>query len=349
MATGGPNVKSTEAFSFLSKHPQNCSRDLGPIPVPMTRARGGFLKEGVLNCERIKWGEKDGCFYLPSTSPNKWFQLDQTLSQRRYGAASIVIDNGKTLWITGGKSSQGYLKSTEFVTLKDDSTDLNPSSSFSIQPGPDLPIATAHHLLIKLNSTTAMLIGGDNASSPDWPDYQKDGLNYLHLKSTYFLDIPRVVESTKATVSSVRGPDFQQPSSSLMAGVLNDPADGNRRMVVLVGEIYNKTEFLMLDQLDQGWTPGPDKPKAVGSSAGVTTPDGKSFLVIGGSNNRMTTDPYIYQLQHQNGCWKWSQLEQKLRVPRQNHIALVVPDSFCNVQCQENSSGKVTEDEVNKG
>ncbi len=75
------------------------------------------------------------------------------MSQARWGAASIVIHDGNTLWVTGGTNGRNDLSSTEFITLTDGSG-----------PGPDLPVPVRSHCLVELDADRIMLIGGVSSS-----------------------------------------------------------------------------------------------------------------------------------------------------------------------------------------
>ncbi len=74
------------------------------------------------------------------------------LIEARFGAASVVINNGKTLWITGGQSLQNHgslLKTSELITL-----------GFATDKGPELPRPMSEHCMVAINSTTIMIVGG---------------------------------------------------------------------------------------------------------------------------------------------------------------------------------------------
>ena len=72
---------------------------------------------------------------------------EKMMHPRRY--MSSVVINETILWITGGMSKSGPLKSTEIVSLN------QPAVS-----GPDLPFKVSHHSMVLVNPTTIYLIGG---------------------------------------------------------------------------------------------------------------------------------------------------------------------------------------------
>ncbi len=86
------------------------------------------------------------------------------LEPRAYAASILVGDSDETLFMTGGFSNSGYLKTTELVQLEQS------------RKGPDLPEALNLHCFVKINSTTAMIIGGSESG--------------VTSKKTWFYSIP---------------------------------------------------------------------------------------------------------------------------------------------------------------
>ncbi len=82
-----------------------------------------------------------------------------SLNTERIGAASLAIDNGETLWVTGGR---GLLRESELVTIAKD-------SHFNGFPtngaGPELQLM--HHCFQKINLEVAIVIGGKYSTLPD--------------------------------------------------------------------------------------------------------------------------------------------------------------------------------------
>ena len=103
---------------------------------------------------------------------------------------------------------------------------------------------------------------------------------------TYFLTIPSA-ESDKADWGKyVTGPSLKSPRQSSGCGVLTNPGDGNQLVIVAAGGVItgplDTTEMLVV-RPDQGeWKDGPKLPYGIQNARGVTTSDGKSFLLVGG-------------------------------------------------------------------
>ncbi len=76
------------------------------------------------------------------------------LNAHRIGAASLVVDNGNNLWVTGGRGSGG---TTEIVST-------NKSMSFWTNlVGPSLPVRQLEfHCFINVGQEVAMIIGGSS-------------------------------------------------------------------------------------------------------------------------------------------------------------------------------------------
>ncbi len=319
-------TQPTETFRLQPK-PEVCSTTIEDFPEQHVDVEAGFIqsqnRSGIAACtHNTTSDDKDKCYFLPSGTSN-WILLDQTLMERRWGSSSIVIDNGKTLWIIGGTEHDNYSKiskTTELVTILDEDS---PSEYVSIQQGPDLPFGVMTKCMAKINSTTAIWTGS----------------GYKDQNQTYYVDIPNVGPTgDRSPVKVVKGPELNIERWYHICGVLTDPGDGHHKVAIVAGgqsglKYVKSTELLVLDSLDladQGWIQGPDMPTKIRFTLGVTSPDGKSLLVIGGMNDYNNNLRSIYQLQYRNGCWQWSELDQKLQVPKAYHAAILVPDSFCS-------------------
>ncbi len=81
------------------------------------------------------------------------------LNMARSGSASLVIDNGKTLWVTGGMDEYGIFPLTEYITPSQKTSDFATNN----QHGPELPTeygSLADYCLVSLGPDNALLIGG---------------------------------------------------------------------------------------------------------------------------------------------------------------------------------------------
>ncbi len=225
------------------------------------------------------------------------------MTKHRKHAASCNV--GNILWVTGGQDARGTnLKSTEF---------FDPSSG-TVEPGPDLPVATFAHCICMIESiSTAIIMGGFNNTGKIW---------------FYNFESPEQ--------GWVPGPDLNQRRAGHVAGVIKDSEDENKTFVITAGGNYDGRGLKSTEILEVGssadsemkWIKGPDLPFRICTASSVVTPDDKSFLSVGGWNSdEQKTEDSIYKLQCHNLKWEWKKMDQKLKVARYAHIAAFVPDS----------------------
>ena len=139
------------------------------------------------------------------------------MTQRRYGAASIVV--GNRLWVLGGcidSICQAVAITSEYVSIND---------GINSEVGPDLPFSIYFHAIVSLNDTTAMLIGGDYSS-------------IIHSYTTYYY--------SHFTQRWTRGPDLLQnslyPMGYHLAGIITDQITMEEH-VVAFGYQYLTLQF----------------------------------------------------------------------------------------------------------
>jgi hypothetical protein len=89
------------------------------------------------------------------------------LEERAY-SASLTL-NSTYLWITctGDVNDHGFLQTSEFVSI-----------GKSAVKGPDLPYAVQFHCLVGVNSSTALLCGGENNGGNLNECHYMDGENH---------------------------------------------------------------------------------------------------------------------------------------------------------------------------
>ncbi len=155
-----------------------CAHSLLPLEASLVDATGGVLRVPGETDEPVPvvcGGEfiassdnraNDKCMIINSEEPlhksvrsRKTLTANGILNHFRIGAASTVIDNGYTLWVTGGKLEDAQ-RTTELVG----SIGSNPDIIYDTNgAGPLLPGAElTEHCLTKVGPKTAMLIGGTN-------------------------------------------------------------------------------------------------------------------------------------------------------------------------------------------
>ncbi len=264
---------------------------------------GSYRENGVRK-------SRDTCHFLQFENQQwTWTQLDKTMSEKRFMPASIITDDGRTLWVTGGYNDQieTTFKSTDLVSISDNNGALT-GASFTIKPGPNLPETVAKHCLVKLNSSTAMMIGGDNELDPV-------------KRKTFFLDIQ--------TGRSLPGPELNMARCWHKCGVLLDPGDGNHQVVLAAGGLngdYLKSTEMWVVGSNQGWTEGPDLPVHINHAEEVVVNNVNKLLVVGCGE----PETMMYLFEHDwNEGWIWSKLDQELSMPRKRSMSMLISKDFC--------------------
>ena len=114
-------------------------------------ATGGFLHKNFITCggdDSVEDNDKDKetnkCYMLGSEEPFA------TMMKKRAFAASVVLEPGK-LWILGGHDENyNFLNSTEYIFVDGRN-----------EEGPPMPIALNEHVMVKINETSSILVGGE--------------------------------------------------------------------------------------------------------------------------------------------------------------------------------------------
>jgi hypothetical protein len=121
----------------------NICQDLEDYPIQVFAAVGGLLNQVYpLVCGGQPYTKS--CYIV-----NQPGQSSEMIDERRQ-SASLTL-NSTHLWITGGYNGNGILKRSEFVSIGQPAV-----------KGPDLPFAVYEHCLVIVNSSTALLCGGEN-------------------------------------------------------------------------------------------------------------------------------------------------------------------------------------------
>ena len=118
------------------------------------------------------------------------------------------------------------------------------------------------------------------------------------------------------------GPDLNEGRHYHAWGVITDLADENRKVVVVAGGGKS------IGSQSPKWTIAQPLPYNIRGAAGVVTPDGKSFLLVGGWNvdtEQFEDTIYLFQC-HNLKCY-WAKLNTKHDVARDRLLVAFVPES----------------------
>jgi hypothetical protein len=77
---------------------------------------------------------------------------------------------------------------------------------------------------------------------------------------------------------------------------------------------------------------GPRLPRPVYAAKMVSTPSGKGVILIGGNNvtGAGGYHAYLIELICDAMACEWVEMEQKLQVPRDDFVAMLIPDTLTN-------------------
>jgi hypothetical protein len=146
-------------------------------------------------------------------------QSSEMLEERRY-SASLTL-NRTHIWITGGNNGNGYLQTSEFVSIGQPSV-----------KGPDLSYAVAYCCLVGVNSSTALLCGGYNGGT-------LNECHYMNLED----------------LSWSQGPSMMTKRRLHSCGIFKSAAHQGRNVVIAAGG-YNLDSVEFLDPTTNTWNEG---------------------------------------------------------------------------------------------
>ena len=252
------------------------------------------------------------------------------LRHARAGAASLVLDNGRSLWVTGGRqnSDETTIWSSEILSLG-----LDPSLISSY--GPDLPIAgLKHHCLEMVGPKVAILIGGllhhqaDIPSRRTWsisPNRSDDTNEYLM----------NMVWNELAPLGAGR--------TNHVCGALKDLSVPGTRIVLvaggrtLAGWLGRTVEQLIITNIGAGpeetvsmggthnWEVGPDSPTPIVDATSATTADQGKLLILGGQTAFGQDSSSLLEIQCSMLQCLWKKTSEELAQPSSNGLALIFP------------------------
>ncbi len=321
----------------------------GPLEQFPKLSFGGLLKETEAGDTYVPiacghnqaGGSKTLCFHLLANSFSGFTQLGSMI---RIDAASVVINNGTTLWATGGWDPELYqfLERTDLLTLNSSG-----DGGFSVTSAPpfwNLPIGLAGHCIEVLDGNNrVVLVGGqvmsdvitnawtidlDNKTDNDgvW-----NGLGALRAGRCYHMCGVLEVHSTKILV--------------VAGGLVLSPTETPLNSVELL-------EIRHQDWVDTVWIDGPSLPVALYEAASATTLDRSRLFIVGGQSHLTSSgqsvkhlSKFVFHLQCQEdvssggsySCeWAKNDVEQQRGVSEQ--FATVLPpfsslDTSSNYVC----------------
>ena len=137
-SSSGP---STEVID-VSNNSLTCN-SFGELETGRSHSVGGLLENTPIVCGGTSTSIMQSCLIFGQSQT-------VTMTSKRYGAASVVL-NTTTMWVMGGRdgsSSYDYISSSEFISLKNS------------VPGPSINSLNAYFCSVKYNESHVYEIGG---------------------------------------------------------------------------------------------------------------------------------------------------------------------------------------------
>ncbi len=271
------------------------------LPYPLSQgtygAVGGLLaNDKPLICGGINKYEQQKCFHLGNST------VQAETAERRYLSVAVVTSDGSALWATGGEFS----KTTEYISV-DGNAD-----------GPELPYDSHYfksHCFLQLDLNTYMIVGGHSA----------DG----YLSDTFFYHMENQSFTT--------GPKLTGSHHGMSCGVIKTE-DSGEKVVVVAGGVVDSQRNKAIET----WTIGSSDtvftklnstlPTDLTTASSIVTSDQKGMIVVGGYgfSSASSLDTLVKISCNTSIDCHVEEMEQKLRIPRRAHVAMLVPDSLVN-------------------
>ena len=249
------------------------------------------------------------------------------LNAKRIGSASMIIDNGNTLWVTGGADSHS---TTEFVTA------MNVEDSFwTNNAGPILPNSQLeYHCLTKLGPEVAAMIGGKSG----W--LKLNWSIYIYMILGAYLENNDGSTSWSVNLSTMKWKPLLALNKERHKHACGVFKMGNTRLIVAAGgssidnnDILDSVEFL--EATETGDVPlggqfefGPSMPMPIRDGASAMTSDQLALFVVGGTSINVNVES-LFKLRCSDvqdvGKCSWSKVGIELRLPTTRGLAIMMP------------------------
>ena len=258
-----------------------------------------------------------------------------SMSTKRCNLASVAINDGSTLWVTGGRKCAGYyanmncLDSTDYLDVTSGvANDIASSVTLTTRVGPRLPRKMAGHCLEMISDTLAIVFGGDDGDK-------------LIFTNSWTFDLDRRSNPTEEWVERA---SMSTARNGHSCGVLRGAGPEDRRIVVAVGgRAYRAIdEFFLTDTVEllytngpvfaPKWQLGPSFPVPIDEAASATTSGGTRMFVAGGVTDwtfqldgSVQASSSVYYLQCPFLVCEWKTVELEPLNARIRGLAMIVP------------------------
>ena len=213
-------------------------------------------------------------------------------------------DSNHQLFVTGGFTFDESATSTNTAEIltKDGWQYVTPS----------LPVATAHHCMALINSTSVIVIGGTNSS-------------FSYFNNSYVFN--------SVSQEWHKGPSLKEIRFGHVCGQIRTNENSHETSIIVIGgkDIPIPATVAILDEGSSEWRTGPALPIPIHYSVLVEDHSNGIYL-IGGFSDELGYLDKIFYLAHADA--NWQELPQKLQTKRFLHSAFFVPDEITS--CHSN-------------
>ncbi len=335
---------------------QKLQDGIGYNPVMVQRATGGLLEMPAhgdsyyqytpVICGGTRYSDVDNyewldyhCYQLAVGQFGTTDTVIGTMSQVRFGAASVTIRLGSTLWVSGGGTIQAPHDSTEYLDIDKSASTLAPDKILKSRPGPRMPRALMGHCLEMVTEDLAILYGGWESIGGGRPTRQ-----------SWTLDLDEPTINLDNTDSWTERATMAMRRERHSCGVLRDAASPeDRKIIVAAGGCSHHVgghadgQVLVTDSVELlhtngpvfalNWLPGPKMPAplcgAAATSSAPMSGKGTRMYVAGGvtdfSEAPWQVSGSVYSLQCRWTLCEWAILALDLLEPRAMAVAMIVP------------------------
>ena len=306
---GNKNSKKTEIIDLKEPESKNCIT--AKFPYGLKSAFYGMIEPDIpMVCGGVDPDDKklhhDNCAMLVNgqyeLSP---FKLE---TKRKLISDSVATINGSLVAVGGKNPDDGELKSVEIV------------SPYQAGKLADLPYPLRGHCVVTIDENRLIAISGHGLERMQKDTFVYD-LKENQWTPSHQLNIGRLFHACEK---------FQLGKSTVIvvAGGMA-PSGGSR------DQRTETVEFLDFKS-DSGWIFGQSLPHTVSSHVLVTSPSGRGVLSVGGlikEDGNTTGDIYEMSCNGSLDDCEWVTLKQKLKNPRTNFGAMLIPDNLASELC----------------
>jgi hypothetical protein len=306
---GGGKSKNMEIIDLESS--STICQNLPNFSAAMEVTFGGLgLNDEPVICggqEYRVWQHSNKCFAL---ADNEWIVSPSLRVPRAFAAVSPspYPSRSQKFFVTGGLNDLFNHNTAEVLTEQGWKT--LPQS---------LPVTIFGHCSVLINSTTVMVIGGLQ--------------NKIMSSKTFYFNTENEVWT--------EGPQLKNKRADLSCGRIRKNSQSQELSVIVAGGWNGAKILSSVEILDLGsneWRKGSDLSFGIDHAKMVEDLNGGVILVGGRSvPNPGDEDSQLkyyldtlFQLPHGEANAEWTQMQQKLKYPRFDHVAFLVPDNIVN-------------------